>query len=217
MPVVFKQCDTKLSRPDQRIISNNFTTRLYVSPPDVPSDCKEVFTMDVSDKAGTVNHETINDSGSSTIELTDKSEMGSSTNEGQTPMYRFGSIINYPDASAIFGHFAHYVPSIEEWVTGKSQFYTLAKECSIELYTDEDGFNPGLIKVDGIALSKFQYTLSYMKYFNKKFGYFIVPITGYGLHTIENGGNYVMYVVCKNVNGINDAAGYLASGFNKRK
>uniref|UniRef100_A0AC35TH59 Structural protein n=1 Tax=Rhabditophanes sp. KR3021 TaxID=114890 RepID=A0AC35TH59_9BILA len=142
--------------------------------------------------------------------------MASSTNAGQMPMYRLGSVLNHPDSLTAYGHFTHYVPSVQEWVTGKTQFFTLAKNCFVEMYTDQDGYNPDFITVDGIVLSRLNYTFIYMEYFKKKYGHFVLPVTGYGLHTIKNYGNYVIYVVCKNVNSAGDAAGYVA-GFNKRK
>uniref|UniRef100_A0AC35UAK4 IgGFc_binding domain-containing protein n=1 Tax=Rhabditophanes sp. KR3021 TaxID=114890 RepID=A0AC35UAK4_9BILA len=216
MPVVGKECNKMLALPDQRIITNDFTTRLYVSPPNVPHNCNEMFKIQVYDKFDNVtgNCEIISDIGSSTISLTDKSEMGSETFEGETVMYRFGSFHHSPDNLTGYGHFAHYVPSVQEWVTGQTQFYTLAKDCSAELYTDQ--VNPDSIKLDGITLTKPKYTLNYMDYFNKKFGHFIVPISGYGVHSIDSGSNYVLYVVCKNVHSIYNGAGYLAS-FNQAK
>uniref|UniRef100_A0AC35TR02 IgGFc_binding domain-containing protein n=1 Tax=Rhabditophanes sp. KR3021 TaxID=114890 RepID=A0AC35TR02_9BILA len=41
MPVVSKQCNDLLFPPDQRMITNDFTTRLYASPPSVDQDCVE--------------------------------------------------------------------------------------------------------------------------------------------------------------------------------
>uniref|UniRef100_A0AC35TYY7 SCP domain-containing protein n=1 Tax=Rhabditophanes sp. KR3021 TaxID=114890 RepID=A0AC35TYY7_9BILA len=216
MPVVSKDCSDAISPPDQRMITNDFTTRIYVSPPDVPYDCNEMFTTTVYDKNDNGHQEVISSIGTSTIELTDKSEMASSSNSGQLPMYRLGSILNYPDSLTAYGHFAHYVPSIQEWVTGKTQFYTFAKGCYIEMYADQNGLNPDAIKMDGLPLSSYGYKLNHMNHFTKTYGHFIVPVTGYGLHTIESGANYVMYVICKNVLGAYDAAGYVA-GFNKRK
>uniref|UniRef100_A0AC35TKC4 IgGFc_binding domain-containing protein n=1 Tax=Rhabditophanes sp. KR3021 TaxID=114890 RepID=A0AC35TKC4_9BILA len=218
MPVVAKQCNDLLFPTDQRMITNDFTTRLYVSPPSVDSDCDEIFTVIVYDKNDNVNghHEVITAVSPSTIDLTDKSEMASSSYSGQIPMYRLGSISNHPDSLTAYGHFAHIVPSLLEWVTGKSQFYTLAKDCYIEFYADQDGIDPDLIKVDGIILSNYDYTFNHMSYYKKKYGHFILALPGYGLHTLENGGSYVLYVICKNVNGPNDAAGYL-TGYNQRK
>uniref|UniRef100_A0AC35TNT3 Astacin domain-containing protein n=1 Tax=Rhabditophanes sp. KR3021 TaxID=114890 RepID=A0AC35TNT3_9BILA len=216
MPVVSKGCNDAFSRADQRMITNDFTTRLYISPPDIPDHCNELFTMTVYDKNGDEYNETITSAGSSSVELADEYEKAFSTNAGEMRIYRFGSILNHPDNITGYGHFMHYIPSIQEWVKGKTQFYTLAKDCSIEFYADEDGYNPDLITVDGIVLSKYKYTFSYMKYFKKKYGHFILPITRYGLHTIENDGNYILYVICKNVNSAYDAAAYV-TGFNKRK
>uniref|UniRef100_A0AC35TRW0 CUB_2 domain-containing protein n=1 Tax=Rhabditophanes sp. KR3021 TaxID=114890 RepID=A0AC35TRW0_9BILA len=117
MPVVEKKCNDIISPSDQRMITNDFTTRLYVSPPSVPYDCNETFTMNIYDKEDNINgyQEIITSMGSSTIELTDKSEMASSTNAGQMPMYRLGSVLNHPDSLTAYGHFTHYVPSVQEW------------------------------------------------------------------------------------------------------
>uniref|UniRef100_A0AC35TLI2 IgGFc_binding domain-containing protein n=1 Tax=Rhabditophanes sp. KR3021 TaxID=114890 RepID=A0AC35TLI2_9BILA len=215
MPVVSKECNIMLRQPDQKIMRNDFTTRLYVSPPSVDNDCNESFSMDVYDENNNVKHELISAIGSSTIELTDKSEMGSSTSGGQIPMFRLGRVINSPGSPLTYGHFGHFVPSIREWVVGKTQFYTLATNCIIEFYADQDGYNPEFIKLDGIVISN--YNFNYMNYFKKKYGHFTIPVKGYGLHTFENWGNYVLYVICKNVNNnVYDSAGYVAS-FNQKK
>uniref|UniRef100_A0AC35TID4 C1q domain-containing protein n=1 Tax=Rhabditophanes sp. KR3021 TaxID=114890 RepID=A0AC35TID4_9BILA len=218
MSVVAKQCNDLLFPADQRMITNDFTTRLYVSPPSVDSDCDEILTMVIYDENDNVNgyHQVITAASSDTIDLTDKSEMASSSYSGQIPMYRLGSILNHPDNLTAYGHFAHIVPSIQEWVTGKTQFYTLAKDRYIEFYADQDGIDPDLIKVDGIILSNYDYTFNHMPYYKKKYGHFILPLPGHGVHTFQNGGNYVLYVICKNVNGLYDAAGYL-TGYNQRK
>uniref|UniRef100_A0AC35TQF3 CUB domain-containing protein n=1 Tax=Rhabditophanes sp. KR3021 TaxID=114890 RepID=A0AC35TQF3_9BILA len=182
-----------------------------------PTDCNEIFTITIYDKNDNINgdHKIIIAAEPSTIELTDKSEIASPTYSGQMPMYRLGSILSHPDSLTAYGHFAHYVPSVLEWVTGKTQFYTLAKDCYIQFYADPDGIDPDLIKVDGTSLSDFDYSFNHMSYFKKKYGHFIMSIPGYGLHTFDNGGNYILYVVCKNANGPY-ARGYL-TGFNQRK
>uniref|UniRef100_A0AC35UBT3 CUB domain-containing protein n=1 Tax=Rhabditophanes sp. KR3021 TaxID=114890 RepID=A0AC35UBT3_9BILA len=93
MPVVPKNCNERLMKPDKRVITNDFTTRVYVSPPSVDYDCNEVFTMDIYDKFENISEKSkiISRIGMSRIELTDKSEMASSTVSGQMPMYRFGN------------------------------------------------------------------------------------------------------------------------------
>uniref|UniRef100_A0AC35U4K3 IgGFc_binding domain-containing protein n=1 Tax=Rhabditophanes sp. KR3021 TaxID=114890 RepID=A0AC35U4K3_9BILA len=218
MPLVEKDCNARLSRPDQRMISNDFTTRVYISPPAVSDDCDELFAMTYFDQANNVDgfQEIITPIGSSTIELDGRLDIFSSTSSGVMPVYRFGSIHEGGDITYALGHFIHYIPSIDEWVTGKTQFFTLAKGCSIELYADVIGSDLNLVKLDGKALSTFAYTSTYLNYFNKRYGHFIVPVGGYGLHTIENGGRYVMYVICTAVNSPYDGQGYL-TGFSKRR
>uniref|UniRef100_A0AC35TS51 IgGFc_binding domain-containing protein n=1 Tax=Rhabditophanes sp. KR3021 TaxID=114890 RepID=A0AC35TS51_9BILA len=216
VPVVSKKCNQLLSSPDLRLMTNDFTTRLHISPPSVDYNCNEDFSMDVYDKEGNVDHKVISKTGLSLISLVDQSEIGSSTNAGEMPVYRFGSILNHPDNLTAYGHFAHYVPSVQEWVTGKTQFYTLAKNCFIEFYADQDGSNTDFIKLDGLFLSKYPYTSNKMNYFKRSYGHIIVPVSGYGLHTFENGGKYVMYVICKTAYAKYDSSGYL-TGFNRRK
>uniref|UniRef100_A0AC35TQ14 IgGFc_binding domain-containing protein n=1 Tax=Rhabditophanes sp. KR3021 TaxID=114890 RepID=A0AC35TQ14_9BILA len=217
-PVFFTECNGVLSPPDQRIITNDFTTRLYVSPPKKSSDCDEIFIMTIYNKEDNVNgdEEIITAIGSSTIDLRDKSEMGSSTSAGQMPIYRLGSARDYFDSLYEYGHFLHLVPSTEEWVTGKSQFYSLAKDCIIEFYTDQAGSDVNSILFDGKVLTKYGYIKDPMNYFKKTYFHFQVAVHGYGLHTLENDGKYVLYVICKHVNSVSDAAGYL-TGFNRRK
>uniref|UniRef100_A0AC35TWW5 CUB domain-containing protein n=1 Tax=Rhabditophanes sp. KR3021 TaxID=114890 RepID=A0AC35TWW5_9BILA len=218
IPVIQKQCYEIVAPPDETIITNDFTTRLYVTPPGVDASCKEDFQMTIYAKHdnNTGLNKYIDHFGYSQIEMTDRSEMASSTYAGQMPMYRLGSIINLPDNRTAYGHFAHYIPVVEEWTTGLTNFHTLKKDCYIEFYVDQNGLNLDQIKVDGISLTKYTYTVNYMFYFKKQFGHFILPLHGYGLHSIENGGNYFLCVVCKNVNGPYNAVGYLA-GFNKRR
>uniref|UniRef100_A0AC35TVB1 IgGFc_binding domain-containing protein n=1 Tax=Rhabditophanes sp. KR3021 TaxID=114890 RepID=A0AC35TVB1_9BILA len=216
MPVVSKKCNSLLSHPDQRMITHDFTKRLYISPPNVDLNCDETFSIDVYNKDNiNGNIEIINTVGLSSFELKNTSEIALSTYSGQMPMYRLGSFHNEPDYLTAYGLFAHYVPSVKEWVTGKTQFYTLAKKCYLEFYTDADGSNIDFIKVDGLILKKYDVKLNKMNYFGTTFGHFIMPLDGYGLHTFENNGKYVLYVLCQNVNSAFDGAGYL-TGFNKR-
>uniref|UniRef100_A0AC35TUC4 BPH_2 domain-containing protein n=1 Tax=Rhabditophanes sp. KR3021 TaxID=114890 RepID=A0AC35TUC4_9BILA len=63
------------------------------------------------------NEEVITVSKPNTISLTNKWEIGSSTNSGEMLIFRFGSIHIQPDNITAYGHFMHYVPSISEWVT----------------------------------------------------------------------------------------------------
>uniref|UniRef100_A0AC35TXX7 Velvet domain-containing protein n=1 Tax=Rhabditophanes sp. KR3021 TaxID=114890 RepID=A0AC35TXX7_9BILA len=178
MPVVAKQCNGLLFPPDQRMISNDLTTRLYVSPPTVASECEEIFEITVYDKDNNANghQEIITAIKPSTIDLTEKSEMGSSTDSGQMPMYRLGSIHIKPDHLTAYGHFVYYVPSVVEWVTGKTQFYTSAKDCHIEFYTDSNGIDPDLIKVDENILSTHNYKFNDMNYFKRQYGHFIMSM-----------------------------------------
>uniref|UniRef100_A0AC35UE73 IgGFc_binding domain-containing protein n=1 Tax=Rhabditophanes sp. KR3021 TaxID=114890 RepID=A0AC35UE73_9BILA len=218
-PLVPKQCNDLLFPPDQRLITNDFTSRVYVAPPSVSSKCNEVFSATFFDKNDNVNgdHIIITAYNRSFYDFGGKSpEMASSSYSGQMPMVRHGSVLNLPDTFTAYGHFLHYIPSILEWVTGKTQFYTLTKNCFMEFYADQEGSNADNIKIDGININNYDFTFKHMFYYKKTFGHFILELPGYGLHTIENSGNYVLYVVCKQVNGPYNAAGYL-TGFNQRK
>uniref|UniRef100_A0AC35TQQ0 CUB domain-containing protein n=1 Tax=Rhabditophanes sp. KR3021 TaxID=114890 RepID=A0AC35TQQ0_9BILA len=219
MPVTSKPCFAELTSSDQVLMTNDFTTRLYVSPPSVDSDCEDTLEMTVFERNNNVTGNTIKIShdGFSSIELSDKAEeVATTTKAGEMPMYRFGSIHIGPDNPTSASHFAHFVPTVQEWVTGKTQFYTLAKDCWLEFYTDIDGSDHDLIKIDNKNLSKYQFEQNTMNYFGKTFGHFMMSIKGYGLHTFENSGRYVLYIVCENVNGPNNAFGYL-TGFNQRQ
>uniref|UniRef100_A0AC35U2B1 COL8A n=1 Tax=Rhabditophanes sp. KR3021 TaxID=114890 RepID=A0AC35U2B1_9BILA len=132
------------------------------------------------------------------------------------PMYRLGSVHTQPDNITAWGLFIHYVPSTSEWVTGKSQFFTLAKNCFLEFYINEDGNNVDSIKVDNLNLSQYNYTQHNMNYFGSTFGHYIMPLNGYGVHSFENSGKYVLYVVCKHVNKLYSSSGY-TTGFNLKK
>uniref|UniRef100_A0AC35TG66 Uncharacterized protein n=1 Tax=Rhabditophanes sp. KR3021 TaxID=114890 RepID=A0AC35TG66_9BILA len=77
------------------------------------------------------------------------------------------------------------------------------------------GVNTDAIKLDKAPLAKGSFTCNAMNYFTHKYVHGVVPISSYGLHTFECSGNYILCVVCKNVNGPHNALGYL-TGFNKR-
>uniref|UniRef100_A0AC35TGC5 CHRD domain-containing protein n=1 Tax=Rhabditophanes sp. KR3021 TaxID=114890 RepID=A0AC35TGC5_9BILA len=210
-------CNTFLTPPHQRMITNDFTTRLHVAPPNLPATCNDVAKItvynDVNNVQGT--EQIVDMSGLTEISLINNTVIGFSSYVGQMVTNRHGSIID-EDGITAHGHFMHYVPSVQEWVTGKTQFYTLAKDCILEFYADINGSDPDSIQLDGHPLSSLKFDKNPLPIFGNKYSQFIVKIKGHGLHTLVNNGNYVAYVICKNVGGPNDAAGYL-TGFNKRK
>uniref|UniRef100_A0AC35UG49 IgGFc_binding domain-containing protein n=1 Tax=Rhabditophanes sp. KR3021 TaxID=114890 RepID=A0AC35UG49_9BILA len=209
------KCNSLLMPPDQRIITNDFTTRLHVYSPNLEADCYSITNITVYDGTNNVQgtSQIVDEMGFTKISLMNEGVVGFSTTGGQVPTNRFGSILG-EDGITAFGHFMHYVPSISEWVTGKTQFFTLSNNCVIEFYTDSS--NENLIKIDGKSLATLKYDRKSLPFFQNQYFQFIVKITGYGLHKIEHDAKYVAYVVCKHVNGPNNAAGYL-TGFNQRK
>uniref|UniRef100_A0AC35TXJ7 IgGFc_binding domain-containing protein n=1 Tax=Rhabditophanes sp. KR3021 TaxID=114890 RepID=A0AC35TXJ7_9BILA len=212
-----QQCGVILTKADQRMITNNFTTRLYVSSANfecTPLSQMTIYDDDTNFKGMDIN---FNINQPTNISLITNSQAAFSSYTGVKPSYRFGSILKNPNNRVdAHGHFGHYVPSTEEWLNGKNQFYTLAKDCQIEFYADQKGSNPDLIQIDGVPLSKLAYDKVQMKMFNNQYSQFIVSVKGYGIHTFENQGNYVLYVICGNINSMYDSAGYI-SGYNTRK
>uniref|UniRef100_A0AC35UE61 IgGFc_binding domain-containing protein n=1 Tax=Rhabditophanes sp. KR3021 TaxID=114890 RepID=A0AC35UE61_9BILA len=209
-------CDKPLVTPDQRMITNDFTTRLYVSPPSVETNCDASDTITVYDVINNVQgtKQEVSKFGFTAISLMNTEAAGFTTTSGQMSTNRFGSFFGASDHTTAFGNFMHYVPSISEWITGKSQFYTLAKNCYVELYTDSN--EDAIIKIDGIEIDGYIFKEQNIQLFGKNYIQYVVDMYKYGIHTIENSGNYVAYVICSNVNGPNNAAGYL-TGFNQRK
>uniref|UniRef100_A0AC35TU50 IgGFc_binding domain-containing protein n=1 Tax=Rhabditophanes sp. KR3021 TaxID=114890 RepID=A0AC35TU50_9BILA len=210
-----KPCNTLLTPPDQRMITNHFTTRLHLSPPNLGSFCSAITSITVYDGVDNIQgtEEIVDKMGFTEISLMNNAFAGFSTDIGEVNTNRFGSIT---DGNKItnFGHFMHYVPSTVEWLSGKTQFFTSAKKCVLEFYADADGSNGKFIKIDGSILETLKFDRTPLPIFENKYSQFIVTINGYGLHTIENPGKYVAYVICEN--GPTDAAGYL-TGFNQRK
>uniref|UniRef100_A0AC35TV21 IgGFc_binding domain-containing protein n=1 Tax=Rhabditophanes sp. KR3021 TaxID=114890 RepID=A0AC35TV21_9BILA len=203
--------------PDQRMITNDFTTRLHVSPPNLGANCNAITKITAYDENNNVRgtEQIVDKTGLTEISLINDEVAGFSTVGGQMSTNRFGSIIN-KDNIIPAGHFMHYIPSTSEWITGKTQFYTLAKDCILEFYADADGSNSDFIKIDGHNMDTLKYDRKLLPFFNNQYTQFVVEINGYGLHTIENYGKYVAYVICKHVNGPYNANGYL-TGFNQKK
>uniref|UniRef100_A0AC35U0E8 C1q domain-containing protein n=1 Tax=Rhabditophanes sp. KR3021 TaxID=114890 RepID=A0AC35U0E8_9BILA len=166
----------------------------------------------VKDANGTT--QMIDKEGYTTIPLGNSECVGFETSDAPMSTNRFGSILD-GDGTTAHGHFMHYVPSTSEWITGQSQFYTLAKDCFLEIYADNSQFNAiNSIYIDGHILGTFLYGRTDITFF-ENYVQFVVQVTKYGLHTITSPGKYIAYVICKNVNGFNNAAGYLI-GFNHR-
>uniref|UniRef100_A0AC35UB83 Adipocyte plasma membrane-associated protein n=1 Tax=Rhabditophanes sp. KR3021 TaxID=114890 RepID=A0AC35UB83_9BILA len=211
-------CNSVLTKPDQRMITKDFTTRLHIFPPNSGViNCNAITEITVYDKKNNLRgtKQIVDKMGNTRILLMDKKVAGFSTIEGQSSTNRFRSIVPNADITAL-GHFMTYVPSTSEWVTGKTQFFSFLRHCFLEFYADGKGSNPELIKIDGIPLETLQYEHTVLPIFQNKYSQFIVEMERFGLHTIKSDGNYVAYVICKNVNGFHSAYGYL-TGFNQRK
>uniref|UniRef100_A0AC35TSI6 Peptidase A1 domain-containing protein n=1 Tax=Rhabditophanes sp. KR3021 TaxID=114890 RepID=A0AC35TSI6_9BILA len=210
-------CNSALKTPDQRMITNDFTTRLHVSPPNVGFNCNEVPKMtvynDINNAQGT--EQIVADSGLTAIWLMNNKAAAFSTFSGQMTTNRFGSIID-TDGITAHGHFMHYAPSTQEWVTGKTQFFTLANNCILEFYADLQGSDANVIKIDSHPLSSLKFDKKPLSFFGNKYFHFQLNIKGYGLHSIKNKGKFISYIICKSVNGPNNTAGYLTS-FNQWK
>uniref|UniRef100_A0AC35UHD1 IgGFc_binding domain-containing protein n=1 Tax=Rhabditophanes sp. KR3021 TaxID=114890 RepID=A0AC35UHD1_9BILA len=257
IPNLVKQCNQQHLPQEQRIMTSDFTSKLFISPP-VSSDCDEKFKVTVFDdnKLASGKEMEVSKIGSTNITFVDRKEMALVSVSGVMPTIRFGTFfdgstpINYGKEMEVskigstnitfvdrkemalvsvsgvmptirfgtffdgstpinYGHYTHYVPSTAEYVTGKTQFYTLAKNCVLEVYTD----NAESFKLDG---SSGQFTtITPLSVLSQKYTHILFNIKGLGIHTFESSANYVAYVVCRQVNGIHDSAGYL-TGFNRR-
>uniref|UniRef100_A0AC35UDM0 IgGFc_binding domain-containing protein n=1 Tax=Rhabditophanes sp. KR3021 TaxID=114890 RepID=A0AC35UDM0_9BILA len=216
MPVVQQNCYHNLINPDQRIITNVFTSIVYISPPAVDANCNEEFLLNVFNEKDNMKGsiKTISKTIPNHINLDGEiSEIATTTVNGQIPMYRIGASPRIPGIDTQ-GHFAHYIPSTQEWINGKTPFYILGTDCSLEIYTTD--INPDSIQIDEVIGTKYGLNLQKNNYFGHEYGYYITSIKNYGLHTIESNSSYTAFVICKRINSIADIAGYLI-GFNKRK
>uniref|UniRef100_A0AC35TWN8 IgGFc_binding domain-containing protein n=1 Tax=Rhabditophanes sp. KR3021 TaxID=114890 RepID=A0AC35TWN8_9BILA len=211
-----KKCGTTTSLPEERMTTDDFATRFYTSPPNVVDSCKDISRItiydDITDLAGRAIK--VSPFGSTAISLINKHQSGFLTYEGQMSTYRQGSIVQ-ADGITAFGHFIHYLPATNEWISGSTQFFTLAKNCYLEFYIKADKIDLNYVKIDQTPLTNLTYTTKDIVLFANNIKQFTTPITGYGVHTFANdAGISVSYVVCKSVNGPYNAAGYL-TGFNK--
>uniref|UniRef100_A0AC35TJD5 CUB_2 domain-containing protein n=1 Tax=Rhabditophanes sp. KR3021 TaxID=114890 RepID=A0AC35TJD5_9BILA len=210
-----KTCHKKLTTPDRRMITNDFTSSIYVSPTIYGGKCDEVDTITIYNGTETGVVEEVSNFGATNISFVDQKQVGTSTNGGFMPIFRFVSIFSGQDGSTTFGHSAHYIPSTEEWVTGITYFHTLAAKCKLEVYIKS--FDTETTKIDDKDVKKnVKIVRKSMDMFNHKYDQFISEIKGYGTHKIESTGSYIAYVICESVNSIYDAAAYLTA-FNKRK
>uniref|UniRef100_A0AC35UEI9 IgGFc_binding domain-containing protein n=1 Tax=Rhabditophanes sp. KR3021 TaxID=114890 RepID=A0AC35UEI9_9BILA len=211
------KCGSALKIPDQRMITDDYTTRLHVSAPNSVTNCDSSITVyaDVNDINGTKQN--VDNMGFTQISLMNTEFSGFSTYDSQLSTNRFGSIFGN-DGLDTYGHFMHYVPSTEEWLTGKTQFYTLAKDCVLEIYADNSDSNAvNAIKLDGYPLSALKYYSKNIPFFGSRYTQYVSNMQGYGLHKLESDSNsYVAYVLCQSVNAFFNANGYLV-GFNRRK
>uniref|UniRef100_A0AC35TGQ9 IgGFc_binding domain-containing protein n=1 Tax=Rhabditophanes sp. KR3021 TaxID=114890 RepID=A0AC35TGQ9_9BILA len=223
MPIASQpiQCNSILTGPDQRMVTDDFTTRLHVSPPNVGANCNAITNISVYN--GNFGHkdQAVDSMGFTQISLMNNEFAGISTYGGQVSTNRFGSIFVSDgvagDSPIMYGHFMHYLPSTREWVQGKTQFYTLAKRCALEIYADNSNANAvNEINIDGHVLGSLIYQRNDIPFFKTRYSQFIVSVKGYGLHKIEFNGKYVAYVICDGVNSYVNANGYL-TGFNQRK
>uniref|UniRef100_A0AC35UFE4 IgGFc_binding domain-containing protein n=1 Tax=Rhabditophanes sp. KR3021 TaxID=114890 RepID=A0AC35UFE4_9BILA len=210
-------CDSLEDKPDIRMITNDLTTRLYLSPANLRgNDCDDNSVITLYDDKTNINgnEEVVSNIGLTRIEMAAINQTGFRSESGQITNYRFGSFI---DQDPSVGLFTHYVPSTEEWVSGKTHFYSLDKNCYLELYVNKDASDIAHIKLDGLSISKSNPKKTVLKMFSQEYTQFILPITGYGLHNLRiTKGKYVLYVACKAVNSIHNGAGYL-TGFEKRQ
>uniref|UniRef100_A0AC35TYJ6 CUB_2 domain-containing protein n=1 Tax=Rhabditophanes sp. KR3021 TaxID=114890 RepID=A0AC35TYJ6_9BILA len=158
MPVASQpiDCNLDFTTPDQRMITSEFTSRLHISPPNFGDDCDAIPKIIVYNDLLSVegSEQIVDKTGFTRISLNNIQYAGFSTNNGQMTTNRFGSLFQ-PDFGGItaYGHFMHYVPSIQEWLINETQFYTLPKHCLLEIYAEDDDSNAiHSITIDGIPL-----------------------------------------------------------------
>uniref|UniRef100_A0AC35TJY6 IgGFc_binding domain-containing protein n=1 Tax=Rhabditophanes sp. KR3021 TaxID=114890 RepID=A0AC35TJY6_9BILA len=212
----FRKCGSKTKNAEERMSTHHFASRMYISPPNELDSCNDnpqiTIYDDIDDAAGRAI--SVSKIGETAISLINKNQTGFLTYGGQMSSYRLGSIVQ-PDGITAFGHFAHYLPSRAEWISGPTQFYTFAKNCYLEIYISAPVIDLKRVKIDGTPLQNIKHTETPIFMFVVNIMQYVVPIKGYGMHLLENEvGTSVSYVVCKNVNGAFNSAGYL-TGFNK--
>uniref|UniRef100_A0AC35UDE0 Glutamate receptor n=1 Tax=Rhabditophanes sp. KR3021 TaxID=114890 RepID=A0AC35UDE0_9BILA len=215
LPIDSQVCNQQFNQNDTRMITANFTSSVYVAPPVAKGTCNEQFQVAIFDDEHmtTGYYETVAPDNLKTVDVTGQNQIAITSNVGPVAMYRFGSIVGADQVTA-FGHFGHYIPSTNEWITEAIQFFVLDINCYLEVYTDKKGSDVSNMLLDNAKLVDFH--KQGIEFFSNAYSQFIIKVSGYGLHTYQNPGKFIAYVVCKNVNGMYDSAGYL-TGFNKMK
>uniref|UniRef100_A0AC35UFU6 ShKT domain-containing protein n=1 Tax=Rhabditophanes sp. KR3021 TaxID=114890 RepID=A0AC35UFU6_9BILA len=209
LPVIENNCFRTSKIFDDYVITNNFTTRLYVAPP--LNNCNFKVLAQVVDDIGSPDGTSLEISalGFTNLTLSTRNQVEMTYHyTGGLRVYRQGGIIQ-TDGVTAFGTFLAYMPSYNEYVTGATPFYSLNKGCVLELYTKADTDKNGLIVLDGVGLKPFRYTKTQFKINDRKHFLYIIPLVIYGYHYVNLSNDaYTAYVVCKAVNGPFDANGY---------
>uniref|UniRef100_A0AC35UAN8 IgGFc_binding domain-containing protein n=1 Tax=Rhabditophanes sp. KR3021 TaxID=114890 RepID=A0AC35UAN8_9BILA len=109
------QCGSVLISADERMITNDFTTRLHVSSPNLGSYCDVPSLITVYDNTNNIEgtEQVVDKMGFTKIALDNISFAGFSTNAGEMATNRFGSIFGMDGVTA-YGHFMNYIPSTKE-------------------------------------------------------------------------------------------------------
>uniref|UniRef100_A0AC35TXW3 IgGFc_binding domain-containing protein n=1 Tax=Rhabditophanes sp. KR3021 TaxID=114890 RepID=A0AC35TXW3_9BILA len=216
-----KKCKFESNQPEENMITNDFTSRIYIYPTYQDGICNDKLTATVYDDITNLARGTTIDIslyGKSSVSLVNKKQTGVLTYDGPLRSYRQGAILE-SDGITAHGHFAHYLPMTKEWVEGNYQFFTLAKDCVLEFYVqgepNTNSIDLNHIKIDGTPVTNMTFTTKVIELFDTNVSQYAVSIKGYGIHTFvnEGSGKSVGYVICKNVNSPSSGMGYL-TGFN---
>uniref|UniRef100_A0AC35TFJ9 EGF-like domain-containing protein n=1 Tax=Rhabditophanes sp. KR3021 TaxID=114890 RepID=A0AC35TFJ9_9BILA len=218
MPIPSKNevCPRKGVAGDKRIISADFTMDIFFSSPLLTSTCtKEAIVSLVTEnfKDGTTAI-TVNKDVQTSFAMNSHYVATSSVN-GKIPTYRFGGAKadRFNPSTTLSGKIAHYVPSMDEWVTGTTEFFTFMFHCVLEVYAEDTGSTFDLSMDGGVINPRLFLKSEKIKFFGKPFVRYEISVSGERQHTFEAKRKYVAYVVCPKIEPSNVAYGYL-TGFN---
>uniref|UniRef100_A0AC35UCW5 IgGFc_binding domain-containing protein n=1 Tax=Rhabditophanes sp. KR3021 TaxID=114890 RepID=A0AC35UCW5_9BILA len=214
-PVVKATCGALLSHPDMRVLTSEYSLLMFIAPPNAQS-CNEDFTFKVFDDIDPIigTEFTVDSFGSSDVALSTRNQIGVVSYTAQLPATRFGGWVQ-EDGLTSYGHFLTYVPSTTEYVIGKTNFFTYATGCLLEIYISAKDNDLMTMKLDNVPFNSLDFDKKHLAMFDKAYVRFLINVTGYGLHSFKAEQKYVAYVICKQVNSAFDTVGYI-TGYNKR-
>uniref|UniRef100_A0AC35TFZ7 IgGFc_binding domain-containing protein n=1 Tax=Rhabditophanes sp. KR3021 TaxID=114890 RepID=A0AC35TFZ7_9BILA len=214
-PSASLNCNAWKTFEERKMMDSEFSAVLAISPP-LKKDCSYQFglihkksTQDI------IEDNSLLETMGLRIDMEEDEQMFLSSKDGSFKTVRFGGIrTNY--TNNLIGSFMHFVPSINEYITGETIFHLPNYECVLEVYTTLDTFLSDCY-FDSEKLDSKLTSVDHFADIEGNYIKMILNLHGYiGIHDFFSPGKYISYVICKNVGGPNTAIGYV-TGFDKIK